>query len=81
MDGWVDAQLLYSSEVPNAVFSVNFVNLTSVNVTKLLIFVKECPLRFHKNSREKICYAEKAHMHFLTEEVPRKYLGVCMYQS
>ena len=55
---------LFRSVVPNAVFSMIVINnLTSVDVTKLFIFVKECPLRYNKYSHKKICYAQKAHMH------------------
>ena len=33
-----------------------------MDVTKVFIFVKECPLRFSKHNCKKICYAQKANM-------------------
>ena len=73
------ARYLYKSVVPNEVFSVILSNnLTSMDVTKLFTFVKECPLRFYKYSHKKICCAQKAHKHCMAVKNHEIFV-ICLY--
>ena len=47
----------------------------------LFKFVKECPLRFYKNSHKNICYAQKANTHCICAVKIHEIFVICLFIS